>query len=345
MATRASGTSFPRARTAVAALALLVSARASAQTAADKAAEVASDAASKAADALLDRADLRGARDRSLNGHVFTPSLVVRSPFAVTTFQADLLYGTGKATGPTYDTSGNVTGSRTYTAAAMGQSFAYEKKLLDGVSVGLGAITELDSGIDGPSAVVVGAEIALGAFGRATAGHRFGPVQVAATFDASYAPRLGLQLVEAIKVAIEDRVLDAGAAFNQSNVLTLKPGVAAAWAPFEALGLTASVDWQWASLDTTREARQEETGTDLAFAADLDFGTFTSVPVAVIGGYRVTAPVGGNGVDRITTGAGGVFYTGRPALVLGLEVGRRSLTVRNLDTSSTVANIRLQYLW
>jgi hypothetical protein len=338
MTTRTSGASIRRARTMTAVLAVLASAPALAQTQLPPPEPVQPRPP-------VGRSEQRGAVDRSLEGHVFTPSLNVRSPFAVTAFQADLLYGTADATGPTYDVDGNVTGSRTYTAAAMGQAFSYEKKLLEGVSVGLGAITELDSGIDGPSAVVVGAEISFGAFGRATAGHRFGPVQVAATFDASYAPRLGLQIIEAVKVALEDRVLNSGAAFNQSNVLTLKPGVAAAWSPFKALGITANVDWQWASLDSTRDSRQEETGTDFGIAADLDFGTFTSVPVALLGSYRVTAPVGGNGVDRITVGSGGLFYTGRPALVLGLEVGRRDFTFRNLDASSTIANIRFQYLW
>jgi hypothetical protein len=56
-----------------------------------------------APEASADPSQQRGALDRSLNGHVFTPGLLIRSPFPVTSFEADLLYGSGTGTGPTYD--------------------------------------------------------------------------------------------------------------------------------------------------------------------------------------------------------------------------------------------------
>jgi hypothetical protein len=294
----------------------------------------------------FDPAKNPGTADRTLGGHVFTPSLLVRSPFAVTSFEASLLYGAGDASGPTYDTdSGVVIGEEKYSFAAMGQTFAYDKKLYEGISAGLGAVTQLYSGIDGPSAVVVGAEIGFGAFGRLTAGHRFGPVHAAATFDASYAPRLGIVVIDAIARAIQGSGVDAGAAFTQENAWTLRPGLAAAVALHRALGITASADWQWIALDTDDDRSVTEAGVDLALAADLDLGELTSVPVAVLAAYRLTAPVGGNGVSRVIDASGGVFYTGRPALVLGLEVGFRSFSVRALDADAAVAQIRLQYLW
>jgi hypothetical protein len=292
----------------------------------------------------VDPAKNPGTADRTLGGHVFTPSLLVRSPFAVTSFEASLLYGAGDATGPTLDVSGVVIGEEKYSFAAMGQTFAYDKKLYEGISAGLGAVTQLYSGIDGPSAIVVGAEIGFGAFGRLTAGHRFGPVHAAATFDASYAPRLGIVVIDAIARAL-DGVVDGGAAFTQENAWTLKPGLAAAVALHRALGITASADWQWIALDTDDDRSVTEAGVDLAIAADLDLGELTSVPVAVLAAYRLTAPVGGNGVSRVIDASGGVFYTGRPALVLGLEVGFRSFSVRALDADAAVAQIRLQYLW
>ncbi|WP_248354609.1 hypothetical protein [Anaeromyxobacter oryzae] len=286
-----------------------------------------------------------GAADRMLAGHVFTPSLLVRSPFAVTAFEADLLYGSGSATGPTYDVHGEVVGDATYSFAATAQSFSYEKKLHEGISAGLGALTQLYSGIDGPSAVVVGAEVQFGAFGRVTAGHRFGPVRAAATFDASYAPRLAIQVFDAIKKALDSGSLETGAALNQSNVWTLKPGLALAWAPFRSLGLITSVDYQWVWLAASGAETQQQSGLDAAIAADLDLGTFTGVPVALLAGYGVTAPLGSNGVSRATSVSGGVFYTGRPALALGVELGRRTFSVRNLDSSALLAQIQLKYHW
>lgn len=286
-----------------------------------------------------------GTQDRSLAGHVFTPSLLVRSPFAVTAFGADLLYGTGTATGPSYDVAGFVVGDETYTFAAMGQNFSYERKVAEGVSLGGGAVSQLYSGIDGPSAVVVGAEIAFGAFLRGTAGRRFGPVQAAFTFDASYAPRIGILVFDAIEKALREGELESGAALAQTNAWTFKPGLALAWAPHRALGLTASADYQWVSLDTEDPGTQEQDGVDAGIAADLDFGTFTSVPVALVAAYHTTAPLGSRSVTRVIDVSGGVYYTGRPALVLGLEVAQRSFTLRELDSDGVLAQIRLLYLW
>jgi len=317
-----------RARAAAAVLAVLASASAAAET-----------------DRPADFTTQPGAVDRVLDGHVFSSGTLVRSPFAVTAFEANLMYGSGTATGPTYDRFGIVVGDETYTFAAEAQTFSYDKKLAEGVSVGGGVVSQLYSGIDGPSVVVVGTEIGAGLFARGTAGRRLGPVHAALTFDGSYAPRYGILVLDAIQKALQDRELDSEAAFNQTNAWTLKPGIAAAWAPHPALGLVASLDYQWVSLDATDSGWQEESGVDLAIAADLDLGTFTSVPAAFLASYHRTEPIGSSGVSPITDFTGGVFYTGRPALVLGLEVGYRSLSVRELDATATVAQIRLQYLW
>src|SRR5438093_754800 len=61
-----------------------------------------------------------------LDGHVFAPSLLVETPFRMTTFKLGLLYGAGKATGPQYDASGNVVGQAEYTFGALAQTFRYE---------------------------------------------------------------------------------------------------------------------------------------------------------------------------------------------------------------------------
>jgi len=206
-------------------------------------------------------------------------------------------------------------------------------------------VSQLYSGIDGPSAVVVGAAIGVGAFVRGTAGRRLGPVQAALTFDASYAPRFGILVFDAIEKALQDRELESGAALELTNAWTMKPGFAVSWAPTAALGLTAAVDYQWVSLDLEGPDTERQDGFDAGIAADLDFGTFTKVPVALIGAFHVLGPLGSSDIDRVTDFSGGVFYTGRPELVLGLEVARRSFMLRDLDSDATLAQIRLQYLW
>ncbi len=290
-----------------------------------------------------DPATQPGAADRTLNGHVFTPGILIRSPFATTTFLADLQYGSGSATGTKYILNQPLQ-TETYTFAAEAQNFGYEKKLLDGVSIGGGVVSQLYSGIDGPSVVVVGTQIGAGLFGRLTAGHRLGPVQAALFLDATWGPRFGILVLDAIERALNGSA-DSASAFAQSNAWTLQPGVAAAWAPHPAIGFTGSVDYQWLSLDTTYESRQNESGVDAALAGDLNVGYWTPVAMTLVGAYRLTAPLGSNGVSRVVDWSAGAFYTGRPALALGLEVAFRSFTLRGLDANATVAQIRLQYFW
>jgi len=287
-----------------------------------------------------------GATDRTINGHTFIPEILVRSPFAATAASADLLYGSGNATGPAFDVNGVPMGFRTYTFAAMAQTFGYDKKVAEGISVGGGLITQLFSGIDGPSLVVVGAQIGGGLFGRATAGTQLGPVQAALTFDAIWGPRIGLLVIQAIQKALDQRVLDTASAFSMQNAWTLKPGFAASWALWRPLGLTGSVDYQWIAINTSDEVPKHGAGVDLGLAADLDFGTFTPVAMGVLAAIHTTSPLGSDsGVERVNDYSLGLFYTGRPALVLGLEVGRRDLTIRELATKLVVAQLRLQYVW
>jgi hypothetical protein len=282
--------------------------------------------------------------DRTLGGHVFIPTLLVRSPFAVNALEMDLMYGSGSATGTKFSITGRERGEATYSFAAMGQTFAYEHKFAEGLSLAVGFVTQLYSGIDGPSAVVVGLEVGAGLFERLTWGGNLGPVRTAVTLDASYAPRYGILVLDAIEAALQGNRAEYEA-FNETNAWTVKPGLAAAWAPWPALGLTAAVDYQWVSLETTDSGRATESGVDLALAAELDFRKFTSASIALDAGYHTTAPLGSDGVSRVIDWGGGVYYNGHPSLVAGLELGYRKFDIRDLRSSATLAQIRLQYLW
>jgi hypothetical protein len=289
---------------------------------------------------------LPGNVDRRIGAHVFTPSLLIRAPFAVTQVGADLLYGSGTATGPKPSILDLDRGEATYTFAAMGQTFYYDHKVSDALSVGGGLIVSLYSGIDGPSAVVLGLQVGAGLFGRLTWGREIGPMRAAFTFDAAYAPRYGLLILDAIANAADP----AASAFKDTNAWTLKPGFSVAFAPHPALGLTLSADYQGVAFDTNDAGWQYESGIDAGLALDLDVGTFTKAPIAVVGAFRVTAPFGsGDAISTVIDYTAGVFYTGRPPLVLGMELGQRYFTFRtsagDYDAVANIVQLRVQYLW
>jgi len=291
-----------------------------------------------------------GTQDRTLGGHVFVPEVLVRSPFAATSIEANIIYGSGTAKGSA--SAGNlVIKDDTYEFASMSQIITYEHKIAEGISAGGGITAELISGIDGKSVVVMGTQIGYGLFGRFTAGQQVGPAQVAFTFDASYGPRYGIFFLNALDIAFNgirgDLPKTEDAAFTSDNAWTLKPGASVAWAPMRQLGVTAAVDYQWISQKTSN-GTNTGSALDVGVAADWDFGAYTRTPVALLATWHWTAPLGSSmntSIGHVIDWSLGVFYTGRPALVLGLELGRRSFPYRSLDTDLNLAQLRVQYYW
>jgi hypothetical protein len=292
-------------------------------------------------------ADARTAPE--MNGHVFLPSALVDTPFRETTFKLGLAYGFGTATGPRFIVSnGQVvqSGQADYSFADFGQTFRYEYRFAEWLSAGLVILTNLYSGIDGPSAVAVGAEIGIGAGLRVKAGHRFGPVETAIIVDVATTPQLSLLMAAAIARAIQDGVIDAGASLQAAHAGTFSPLATASWAPWPALGLTLNAGYVYKSLFLNGVNIAHQNGVQLAAMTDFDFGKISSVPIGVLAAYRLTAPVGDGGVDRIDDITGGIFYTAHRELGLGLEVGWRSFSIRPpLDSKVVLAQIGLQYYW
>jgi len=282
---------------------------------------------------------------RELDGHVFAPSLFVIPPFRETTFQLGLLYGVGNATGPTYDSSGNVTGTQDLSLAALAQTFNYEYRFLEWLSAGVTAVTLAYTGITGASVVSIGAQVGIGLGAEVKLGHRFGPVETALLLDVSYAPQYGFLIADAILRALRDHVLDPAAALETTHSLTLSPTLAAAWAPFPALGLTGNLGYVFKSVRLSGTDILEQSAILIGVEADFDFGKISSTPIGLLASYRLSNPVAGD-FPRVQDISGGISYTGRPELGLGLEIGSRRYYVRpGLLATATVAQIGLQYYW
>ncbi|MFL5250168.1 MAG: hypothetical protein ACJ79P_00690 [Myxococcales bacterium] len=284
-----------------------------------------------------------------MNGHVFMPSALVDTPFRETTFKLGLLYGLGTATGPQFgivDGKVQAVGQADYTFADFAQTFRYEYRFAEWLSLGAVVLSNLYSGIDGPSAVNIGAEVGIGFGLRARAGHRFGPVETAIIVDASTNPEFGLLVFEAIRQAILNGQIQPGATLQTSHSLNVNPEAAASWAPFPALGITVNAGYLYKSLRQNGESLGSQDGIQAGAVLDFDFGKISSVPIGLVGGYRLTAPLGDGGVERIDDIEGGIFYTGRRELGLGMEIGWRDFTIRPpLDSKAVVVQLSLQYYW
>jgi len=299
---------------------------------------------------------------RELGGHVFMPALGLVMPFATTSFGTYLLLGAGTTQGSiTVQLPGTPppppqTFNGTVTYAAIGGALGYELEVLRGVSARVKLSETLYSGTTGAAAAVVGTNARIGLGVGLTAGITLGDsARVAAVFDASYAPRMGLLLGPAVKSAYEscsagasDCQFDFGQLFEQENVLQLEPGVAASWAPLRSIGVTGNLTWAHASIDTKSSGTLNQDGVSVGAAVDFDFKAVSSVPVGLQVTWNSLIPISGGADSRFTDLGGGLFYTGRKDLSLGLQVINRRFRVDpavDVSWSTFLATIGLRYYW
>jgi hypothetical protein len=239
--------------------------------------------------------------------------------------------------------------------AVVGGVLSYEYAFLRDFAARIGLSETLYSGTTSAAAAVVGTNARLGGDVGLTGGLTIAnSLRLSGVLDASYAPRIGLLLGPAVKSAydscsmgVTECSFDVGKLFEAANVLTLTPGVAAAWAPLQALGVTGNVSYAHASIDTEGAVVSYDA---LSFGAALDFDFAEVSPVAV--GLQATwnsqVSLAGADAYSFTDLGGGVFYTGRENLSLGVQaVNRRFRVVPEVDVSwsTFVASLGLRYYW
>ena len=300
---------------------------------------------------------------RELAGHVFMPSVSVIGPFATTSFASFMALGGGSTEGSlTLQLPGNplpppqtFRGSVSY--AAVGGLIGFEYAFLPGVSARVGISQTIYSGTTGASAAVVGSNVRIGGSAGLTAGIKIGrSARIAAVFDANYAPRLGLVIGPAIQstfAACSQGVascrFDFDDLFQQRNVLILQPGIAASWAPTRALGFTANVSYVYTSIGVSGQDAVREGGIAPGAVIDFDFMGISKVPLGLQLTWSSLIAFSDN---VLTTGytdlGGGIFYTGRRELSLGIQVvDRRFRVAEDVDVSwvNIVGFIGLRYYW
>jgi hypothetical protein len=296
---------------------------------------------------------------RELGGHVFMPTLGIQGPFAVTSFGTFLTLGEGStvASSTIQLPSGAlepVSGSVTY--VAIGGVLAYEYEFLRGVSARIGISESLYSGTTGLAVAVVGTNARLGFGAGLTAGMTLGDsLRLSAVADVTSAPRLGLLLGPALQAfadscrsGLTDCTFDFGLLFQQENVIELQPGVAVGWAPLKSLGVTGNLSYSYSSIKTKGGGSASQSGVSAGAAVDFDFGAVSRVPVGLQLTWASLVPVSGEGNTRYTDIGGGLFYTGRKDLSLGLQlVVRRFRVVPEVDVSWTtvMSQVGLRYFW
>jgi hypothetical protein len=285
---------------------------------------------------------------RALNGHVFTPSPYVVSPFSTTHLGSHTGFGYATATSARFNLQGEVIGERDYDLAGYGNNVQYQYRFADWLAARVTGNLTLFSGIDGESALAAGASFRYSVGLGLTSGFRIGDsIRLAFVIDAAFQPAIDLTIREAVLRAIERGTADGGGdAFVLGKTVEYRPGLSFAWAPLPLLGLSAEVRYVYIDIeDSSSQDPSAGDAVDMAVLADVDFGAISSWNIALTGLYRQQEPTNDEGF-RIQNAALGLFYTARPHLAAGVTLTKQWFNVRpTIDAEASLVHILMRYYW
>ena len=291
---------------------------------------------------------------RILNGHVFMPSATVPGALVTTSFASYLLAGLGSTTGSF--TIGDRSFNGTYDYGAIGAILGYEYAFGRYFSARLSINDVIYSGINGESAFAVGTQMQFGATLGVTASMPVGDAfRVGVLLDAGSVPGLALTIGSGLR-AIVDRcnqgncTVGNGDIFSTRNAKTIQPAVAANWAVSRALGVTGNVAYVHVSQDQNAGGTLTGDALSLGLASDFDFRAIGWAPIGLMVQFNWTAPFGGDApsLQHVTDLGGGIFYTGRDNLALGVQLVARRFAVQptvNVTWSTYITTVGLRYYW
>jgi hypothetical protein len=286
---------------------------------------------------------------RELAGHVFFPSLIIANPFLSTYIGVESAAGYEWIDGPGFDLFGNLSiGRRSYRAAAMAQGVTFQANLNNYLAIRFAGGGGVDGGTNGPSAVVVGMNQPITAGGGVTLGWKLGDTgRLGFTFDFVYSHTRLIRPLVAIQDSLVARDVELAAVSQKLDGYTLLPGIALAIAPSPTAGFLVSANYSWTTQvdDTTQHFHYVNVGA----SAQLDLLPASMIPLGLLASYRATIPFESE-VRFTNTVEGGLFYTGRKDLDLGLDAQVKWFDLQpehriRLDTTQVTGVIEVRYHW
>ncbi|MGZ6035854.1 MAG: hypothetical protein ACXWLG_10445 [Myxococcaceae bacterium] len=288
---------------------------------------------------------------RVLNGHVFMPSAVVPGALTTTSFATYLITVYGNTSGSAQIGDQLYTGTFDY--AGVGATLGFEYAFLKYFSARL-QITELVySGINGSSALVIGTAVSTAASLGFTASLPIGDsLKLALLVDGGIGPGLALTIGSGINSIIKSCQqgncnAGTGEVFQTQNSFVFQPAIAMNWAPWRPFGVTANLSYGFITQNLNSGSVSGQ-AFGLGVALDFDFYAISNVPIGLQAVFTWTAPTSGTFLQHVSDLGGGIFYTGRPHLALGLQIVARRFAVNpgvNVSWSTWLATIGLRYYW
>jgi hypothetical protein len=282
---------------------------------------------------------------RALNGHYFLPSEVVRDPFASTHFGSGTAFGFGRFRVQGTDDQGNDVDLRLKLVAiaqaldlqvgighAGPAAFAVRLRAAGSAIVGIDAESALRAPLN------VGYEYGAGFLAKAWGNRYF---QAGLAFDFDRVTRYLVSPLAAIQNSIDRQELTTAGLLTKQTYTDLQPSLSLAVSPWRVAGLVATLRYTYELADRGADSQVLDLGLNLGF----DLGAVSILPLGIQGIYQMQKELTG-AKKIIHYGGGGLFYTGRPNLALGVEaVVTRSSPAAGVSQLLVEGQFRLRYYW
>jgi hypothetical protein len=283
--------------------------------------------------------------DRRLKGHDFLPSDFVTDPFVTTHFDSSTGFGwvRAKASGPG--------GSLQADLAEIVQRIELQAGVVRvrGVPwLGLRFIAagHAATGLDANAFQILPTTLGY-EFGGGLAVRLWGNdwVQLGIKTDVTWAKDWALTPLRAIENSVNAGTITLDGLLTATSELRFLPSFQVAFSPHRVFGLWTSLQYGFAHPAAGDDSHLLRFG----LAAGLDFDRVSPVPLGLLFTYTLDQTLPDDG--RIHYVGGGLFYTGRRDLALGLEVRGTWQSISDAATGTTVdltsvqGGFRIRYYW
>jgi hypothetical protein len=272
-------------------------------------------------------------------------------PFSYTAVALFWGAGMGSAIGPTLTQTSpppnprwtlDWNNTRSYDYVGLGLGLGLNVRILEYLSIFAAVDTSAYLGDSSASLLVVGTNAqlsgTLGVKGSLPIGEH---VRASASVGIDYGPIFSALVAQGLIQAMQSGELNM---LQAEKAVTWSASAAVAWAPWPFLGLTGNAHFLFPT--GGGNAQYAANGVTLGAMADFDaMKVLPWLPLGLNAVYAVITPFGQGGTTTQEYGFG-LWYTGRKALAVGLEIDwRRGRIASQLVSDATLAWLNLRYYW
>ena len=255
---------------------------------------------------------------RRLGAHLFIAREGVADPFTESFVASSSGLSLGGAKGPTFDLNGNPISLEDYKILAYSQLFTGQWGLADFWAWRLRVLGAAYSGTNTSGVAGVGVNGVVRGSAGTTLGFTLADnLRLGFRIDVSWGPSVAINILDAIRRSIAAGDVQVPVVSTYSTVVT--PTLSLAWTISRGVGGIFNVTYSNGVIDVNDTTNDADLVSFQA-AFDVDLRELGSIPLGLSVDYSAGYATQAGRFRQYLLGLG-FFYTGRPGLTLGLELG------------------------